>query len=360
MKHLLTLVTAATLSSTLVQADSNGRMNKRNHSAQSEKPARPVDDKYGPFLRQGFFLTADFLYWIAHEEGLEYATTGVIGTAQTSSVAQGSAQKLNFKWKPGFRVGLGWTLPNSYWDLSANWTWYHSTAKGSATSSTTTVNSLWPSLLAPVLSTEQGALSSASANWRLCYNTIDFELGRSFYPNKHLAVRPHSGVRAAWINQRYSNVYNFAPAAASTVTRSLRNNYQAAGFKVGVDSLWSCNRYWGIFANSSMSLLGGNFSVRETDFASVPLSGIAENAISVRDKLFSVVPVFETAMGFHLTLAPNNRHYWFDLNAGWEYLVWFDQNQMALFTDSTANGTFIRERANLHLMGFTLNAKLHF
>lgn len=66
------------------------------------------------------------------------------------------------------------------------------------------------------------------------------------------------------------------------------------------------------------------------------------------------------AMGLHLTLKPNRMDCLFDLNAGWEYLVWFRQNQMALFASNLSNGLFIRERGNLQLMGFTLNAKLHF
>ncbi len=370
MKHLLALVATATLASTLAQADSPSSMNKRSSSSQQEKkPACPVDDKYGPCLRQGFFLTADFLYWIAHQEGLEYATTGVAQSGSPTPVARGSAIRPNFKWKPGFRVGLGWTLPNSYWDLGATWTWYHSRAKGSATHSTAEIltNPLLASLQAASTGTIIGvtpeALSAASASWRLCYNVVDVELGRSFFPNKHLAVRPHAGVRGAWLNQHYSNQYTFVSSVnTAAVSRKLASRFNSAGFKTGVDSLWSCNRYWGIFANTSISLVSGVFRVFEKDsntFNAIP-AVLTPNFINTKDRFFSVVPVFETAMGFHLMLAPDSRHYWFDLNAGWEYTVWFNQNQMPLYVDDVAVGTFIRERANLHLMGFTLNAKLHF
>lgn len=369
MKHLLALVATATLSSALVQADAPSRSSKRTMASDDQKPARPLDDKYGPYLRQGFYMTADFLYWIAHEEGLEYATTGIKGTGNTaaSNVTRGSAKDPNFKWKPGFRVGIGWTLPNSYWDFGATWTWYHATAHGSTShAAPTDTNPLFASLESPFAGSILGAssnLSAASAKWRLCYNVLDVELGRSFFPNKHLSVRPHGGVRGAWLNQKYSNQYTYADATDSAVlSRKLRNNYHAAGFKTGVDSLWHFNRYFGIFANTSVSLLGGNFHIKENDTntSNTDAAALNNTIIHTKDSLFGVAPVVETAMGFHFMIGPERRHYWFDLNAGWEYAVWFNQNQMPLYVDDIARGTFIRERGNLHLMGFTLNAKLHF
>lgn len=364
MKHYL-IAAAAFASSVLAHADAPARLNRRTSTKALKQSARPVDDKYGPFLRQGFFLTADFLYWIAHEEGLEYATTGLAGVDNgLSSVAPGSTKKLNFKWKPGFRLGLGWTLPNSYWDLSANWTWYHTTARGSAThSGDPLLNPLYSSLSPAFISA--GTLDAVSAKWRLCYNTLDIELGRSFYPNKYLALRPHAGVRGAWINQHYSNRYTFdTDSGVFLDLRKLHNNYHSAGIKAALDSLWSFNRYWGIFVNVSVSSLAGNFYMGEKDILSSPVT----NPVDYKSRLFSIVPVLETAIGLHLMLAPQKRHYWFDLNAGWEHLIWFNQNQMPLFPSGSpfgdhvhgSPGLFIRERANLHLMGFTLNAKLHF
>ncbi|MFI5333870.1 MAG: Lpg1974 family pore-forming outer membrane protein [Chlamydiales bacterium] len=373
MKHIFALLALSTLSASFAQADLSLQPNKKTGIQMSDQEERTVDDKYGRF-QKGPFLTADFLYWIAHEEGLEYAMTGAYGDTNVNnniSVSEGSSKNVDFKWKPGFRLGAGWTFSDNYWDASINWTWYSTRAKDSAShTGDPNLNPLWPSLapasLANVIETPL-TLDRASANWRLLYNTLDVELGRSFYPTKCLSLKPHAGVRGAWVNQSYSLHYNFDANSTtfSTIKRKLRNNYHAAGFKAGLDTFWSFNSAWGLFANGSISLLGGNFHLRQIDdVTSITTSSASFTGnflyVNLKDRFFSVIPVFEGSMGIQLTLKPSQKNYWFDLSAGWEYLLWMNQNQIGINTTNNIKGLFIRQHDNLHLMGFTLHAKVHF
>ncbi len=364
MKKAIYLVGAATFATALLHADGEA-------DNQAKMRRQPASNKYGTRMTEGLFITGDFLYWIAHEDGLEYAVTGINSPDNPANIAvtRGSTKNVNFRWDPGFRVGLGYTIGESFWDLSLTWTRYHTRAKGTSThSGNPSIDPLLSILEHPgflgEFSNLAGLMNSATAKWRLRYDTVDLELARSFYPNKHLAVKPHFGVRGALIGQRYSNLYDSTNAGATNealISRRLKNNYWAAGFKTGLDSLFSFNRYFGIYGNASVSLMGGKFHITEKD-TTISAIDVTPNIdfINISDRFFSVVPALEAAMGFHLALGPQNKRWRFELNTGWEYLLWFNQNQMPLFTDSSNLGVSIRQRGNLQLMGGTINAKLHF
>lgn len=358
---------AATLATTLSHADS---------VAKKEKISQPSDQVYGPKITQGFFVTADFLYWIAHEEGLEYATRGLktspgaVGGSASEPVPPGSAHNVDFEWGPGFRIGAGYTLPKSFWDLGLTWTHYSTDAKGSAShAGDFRFNPLWAVLNHPLHTIDAGVLTSGSAKWHLHYNTLDLELSRYFFPHKYFSIKPHAGVRAAWINQKYDIRYMFGQAGAVTnvltdVSIKNHNDYSGAGFKIGIDSLWHFNRYFGIFANGSFSLLGGNFEIKDKETTlstTVALSTQPDlDFIDTHDNFFDLIPELEVALGFNFQVTPERERYRLEFNAGWEYLLWFDQNQIRNYTNAADGGKYIRQRGNLQLMGFTLNAKLHF
>ncbi len=369
MRHIV--LAAATLTTSLSYADSGVKQEKTT----PKNSPQMAEEVYGPKITQGFFVTGDFLYWIAHEEGLEYATRGIKGqvgapgASKDQTIPPGTAHNVHFQWGPGFRVGAGYTLPKSFWDLGLTWTHYNNDAKGSAShEGDFRFNPLWAVLNHPLETIDAGQLTSASAEWRLHYNTLDLELSRYFFPNKYLSLKPHLGVRAAWIDQKYDIRYMFALAGAVTnlltdVSIKNDNDYSGAGFKIGIDSLWHINRYFGIFGNGSFSLLGGNFEVKDqqTTLSSNSVTSTQPNLgfINTHDNFFQLIPELEIALGLNFQATPKRERYRFELNAGWEYLLWFDQNQIRNYTNAQ-NGKYVRQRGNLQLMGFTLDAKLHF
>jgi hypothetical protein len=62
------------------------------------------------------FLTADFIYWTIRQDGMFYAVSGA-GTGASG----GKVHDLDWKWEPGFKVGLGFNLPHDGWDLFAEY-----------------------------------------------------------------------------------------------------------------------------------------------------------------------------------------------------------------------------------------------
>jgi len=68
-------------------------------------------------------LLQQISWWKPTQQGLEYASSGVINNLGESLTARGNVHSPNFSFTPGFKVGLGVNLPYDGWDLTAEYTW---------------------------------------------------------------------------------------------------------------------------------------------------------------------------------------------------------------------------------------------
>lgn len=314
----------------------------------------------------GLFFNADLLYWQMHEEGLEFAATGIKGTsnANPDSVKRGKTYKPDFKWEPGFRVGAGYIIPHRNWDISLDWTRYDTEKKKSVShSGELSLNPLYAILDQPRFML--GELLSSSAKLKFHYDTLDLELGRRWEILPRLTLRPEISLRGALINQDYKIDYLYSNGAGSVAHEQyFKNDFLGLGLRAGLDSLWAITPHFGLFGNIAASLVGGRFHVKEKFNETLntilpPRRGVFVN---MSDKFYDVVPEVELAFGLHLAPGSSKNRYRLEIDIGWEYLVWFNQNQMYLFTstDIPSSAVGLRERGNMSLQGLIVNATLHF
>ncbi|HSX12675.1 MAG TPA: Lpg1974 family pore-forming outer membrane protein, partial [Rhabdochlamydiaceae bacterium] len=66
------------------------------------------------------FVTADFIYWTAREDNLDFAITKDIDI----DPAKGRFVGPETRWRPGFKVGVGHDFCYDGWDIFAEYTWY--------------------------------------------------------------------------------------------------------------------------------------------------------------------------------------------------------------------------------------------
>eukprot|EP01066_Platyproteum_vivax_P005787 Platyproteum_vivax@DN17456_c0_g1_i1.p1 len=76
---------------------------------------REITPVAGPRVAHGadVFITADFIWWKAVQEGMQYAFSGgiVLGTSPAfTSASSGHVKEVGDAWAPGFKVGLGLNL----------------------------------------------------------------------------------------------------------------------------------------------------------------------------------------------------------------------------------------------------------
>lgn len=159
----------------------------------------------------GVYVTADFIYWKARQDGMEYVAVFDLNfPSSTFTQINIRATEIDFEYKPGFRLGLGGDLPWDGWDLYLNWTWLSFDISSTKTSDKADLF-LIEGLLneAPFLGTR------ASINWDFTHNALDFEMGRRLFLSSSLTVRPAWGLKAVWfddkIKRRLDNVESINP-----------------------------------------------------------------------------------------------------------------------------------------------------
>ncbi|WP_420420980.1 Lpg1974 family pore-forming outer membrane protein [Simkania sp.] len=159
----------------------------------------------------GVYVTADFLYWKARQDGMEYvAVFEASFPSNTFSQVSIRSIEIDFEYKPGFRLGLGGDLPWDGWDLYLNWT-----RLSFDISSTKTSNQADLDLIEGLFSSPPFLGTRARIDWDLTHNALDFEMGRRLFLSSSLTVRPAWGLKTVWfdeeIKRRLDHVELFNP-----------------------------------------------------------------------------------------------------------------------------------------------------
>ncbi len=309
------------------------------------------------------YLTADFIWWRAQEDGLEYAMNGV-GNGNTNA-DKGSLHKPHFEYEPGFKVGMGLKFRHDGWDLYAQYTWLHSDGDetkvhtDSDGDSNVVSNIFIPSSSQnPVTGTTSYILQTtdmreAEGKWSLHFNVLDLELGRNFWISKWLTLRPYVGMKFSWIDQDFDVEYEGIPTGSTgtaNVKLDMDLDQTAIGLRTGLDTAWYMWKKWCIFGELAISGMWNDFDSSRKDTLYKNGGHLTLNRIN-RDS-HSVTAVLEWALGLRFETAFHNDDFDFMLQAGWEEQVWFNQNQFVMMPNQTP--------ADLNFEGLTVKAAFYF
>jgi len=283
----------------------NSNMDSSMQSGQSTYQRgtfRDITPAAGPRVAHGadVFLTADFIYWKATQDGL--SVTDLIGSSIITP---------NFKWEPGFKVGLGLNLSHDGWDVYAQYTWLHSSSHKNAT----------------------------SGDWHLHFNVIDLELGRNFYVSQFLTIRPHFGLKGTWQEQGITG----ASTAYTTFLATQKQDTWGLGISSGLNTAWHFTTSWSIFGDIAWSAMWTHYNAATTDFSpSLKLKG---DNYRIRN-----VAEFELGLRWETWFYDDNYH--LAIEAGWEEQIWSNY------------GSFIRlsndGQSDLSLHGLNLKFRFDF
>lgn len=384
-KHLISFSIAAVLAST--NQDLKASTKSENRPCPHAKKVTTYNIHHGVQGRvaphtsaHGPFIYADFLYWQAKEDGLEYATAYRVSPS-TGFVASAKNKEIDFNWKPGFRAALGYIFgENEAWDLTGTYTYYrtHShTSSGPFSIDSRPLTALWaPSILGPLATT-------AKAEWNLSYNIADLDLGRNYFVSRKLALHPYLGLRGAFIYQHYranyTGVYQTDTSSFSNKTKmSADNDFTAGGIRAGADFLWHFGSHIGLYGGMSGSILYGQFRIPQRFYGfrvadvedvnaltaqNISLSG---RSMRTRANIDAIIGLFWETMirkwGHHIML-----------NVGYELSHWFDQNMLRQLVTSfdsqplaggsvsnTTGRSFISQEGDLGLQGLTVRLRYEF
>ncbi len=217
-------------------------------------------------------------------------------------------KNLDFDWDWGARAGLGYKIPHDKWDLYAAYTHLIGNAHGHGV-------------------------------WHMDLNMGDLELGRNCLPSKWLLFRPFMGVRGLVIDSDYTGRKHF----------HADSDFWGVGLRLGVDSLWGLGKGLGIYGNGSASLLSGHFDVHEK-----------KKHVKIESDVENVVAAADLAMGLQWDYLFSNDRFHFGFKFGWEFNIFFDQNQLFNFLGSDHPGFIQFKKDDLTFQGLTLGLRFDF
>lgn len=307
-----------------------------------------------------FSLSGSLLVWIAHEEGLDYAIKNSGGTAFANN---GDVKRINPDWDVGFRIDLGYQIPDCRMDLDLVWTRFHIKENNSATAPQFGgLYSVW-TIPGAGLSAEE----KAKAHWIMNYDELDLQMSGTFAPRSFLELSPLLSLTAIWVHQKFD--INLSGGSSSLNANALvidddidmKNNFWGIGPKLGLDTLWILGCGFSLYGNFDTALLFGNFKLDQSE--NVQLLGLNPEITYLNishDKFWISRALLHLDFGLRWDKFFCDRSTRLTLQAGWEELFLFGQNQLMRFQTVTAPGVNMPTRGDLTLQGFTLKALFAF
>jgi hypothetical protein len=328
---------------------------------------REITPNAGPRVAHGadVFITTNFIWWKATQDGLQDAITGVaLGNSAplaspTSGIEKrGSVQTPDFKWKPGFKVGLGLNLGHDGWDIFAQYTWFHT---GTSSNSTNGIGiSNFVTSVASTSNFQTSGNVKRSDSWDLSFNVIDLELGRNFYASQFLTLRPFIGFKGTWQDQDYK--FNANPAEGAVFgglpVNGLYQSHQkhdawGLGVRAGLNSGWYLNKSWSIYGNVAWSAVWTHYDVDRKDHITLTDDPATYyQVVNTNYDAYRVRYVGELELGLRWELWFYDDNYHFSVQAGWEEQVWINYgSNIRLYNDA---------QGDLSLHGLNLKFRFDF
>ncbi len=326
------------------------------------------------------FFEVDFIYWVAKQQGNDFAATGnaiaVPGTEnpivsgviiEPPITGSGKVYAPDTEIRPGYKVALGVNLEHGGWDVISEYTYLYSKGDKSVTSNNQNSGILPIFAFTPfnsILATTSFAsignsnfISAADADWSLHFNTITLELGKKINFNPFFSLRPHFGLQSSWQNQHFKTKYTVSTDSSAVVGNNkviFKQNYWGVGIRTGLDTTWKCCNHLALFANASVSGLWGHFKAKGKSYDTNQDPMVTQNYSNVVimnqiNSFYTLSPVVQIELGLQSNWIFSD-YYQFLVQAGWEEQIWFFQNQHSSMIADTS----------LILQGLTLKLRFDF
>lgn len=320
---------------------------------------------------RSWFLTLDVLLWHAKVGGTEYAYSD--NDPKAKLPVKGRTKDIDFEWDWGLRVGAGYNFDHDGWDAGLQYTWFDTNGSDSTRSG---LNSSVVPLRGSsrIVATEDEddrfiVCDSAKTQYDLEYQGLELELGRAYFVSGKLSLRPHWGVKSAWIDQeqitRYTGGSPFARTSdtsnlglgISTVHIKDECDFWGLGPRAGVDSKWHLGSGFSLFGNIAGSLLFSYFDVDHQE----RWTTVKENRINLHANRHAFSPSVQFALGLRYDQYIHNNKQHIGVGLGFDGQYWWRQNQV-LKVDDTSTDVIKYERysEDLSLHGVTLDVKFDF
>ncbi len=307
---------------------------------------------FDPVCLQDFLFWASFLYWDATQCCMDIALTSpftIRNDVCGNSWTDGKMVNMDTSFQPGFAVGASYILPcYDDWDISAEYIHLHSKNTKSAFESAD--GFLYARWIQPNL-ISNNASSFIHDCWDLDFNVLNVELGRRCYMGCRFIIRPYIGLAAAWINQKLKGEMDLLFPTPFTLHVSDRSSSWGLGPRLGINGNWYLTYCFSIAGRVAGDILFTHYHLKLNQHATNNSTIFAHTS----NTLNTLRQELELYLGVSYEFLDCS--YYFSLEAGYDFQVWWNQNMIRWFNDTS----FIcAPQGNLYLQGLRVTFKMSF
>lgn len=288
-------------------------------------------------------VKGEFLYWIAHENGLTFAYDS---QGSPCFVDYAKAKNPQFTFDPGFRLTIGTPIKKSDWEALLQYTHFHTYIHTDITAAP--CHFLFPTWLNSA-ATCGGYVNQVSSRWRLHYGNLDIELERTFPVGRRLQITPLFGIRGTVARQKYLILYSGGSLFPCTTDKvHMKNKFWGIGPLAGVKGDLALNSWLSLYGSGSLALLYGHFYVHQSEYVE------CDRRLRLFNRFYLTRGIADLSLGL------KGIYRRFTLNVGWEEHLFWGQNQLIRLVDHTLPGASISLNDDLTLSGLVLGLTIDF
>lgn len=317
-----------------------------------------------------FSLYTETLYWTACQDGIPYGTQSHIAPVTPGSPIEvrSNVKDPHNQWDWGYRVKLGYSLPCDCWGLSLNWTHFHTRSKAHHHEDFEVGAAFFtPAWGSTAIVDDTGGPDLTKSHWRLHLDVLDLELGKTICLSECFSIRPHIGVRGAWVHQSY-RIKNFEEISEEEILIQrvhLKQDFEGAGLRAGLISDWDIGCGFSLYGSAAISALYGEFKLKSHNFLE-----FADFNSWQKDSFCGCRAITDATLGLKWKAHFCNNRYAVTFILGWEHHLFINQNQfedLVKLSDSSALEPSLGETKNVQfhkgdlcLYGLTVGTKFEF
>lgn len=267
--------------------------------------------------------TVEFLYWKYASSLLQFGRDGVGLTnaspqVEVPVVGTGTSFEPDFKYKPGFRLGLGFTFgPSRAFDCTLKYTWYYTNPSNSVSDFNT---SFLPLNWITATSLTSPTYTRASFAMDLHYYYPEVQLGYTFKVNPYLTLRPFMALSNVEVDSHIDVVYDYVTAAGIIESAHTREHCfsWSIGPKIGLDFTARPVKYLSLYCGINFTQLASQVTVTTEEIQSRPALGTSFVIQNGKVSQVRSIPLFGLEIGPVYDQWFGDNEYHFQLRPTWQ------------------------------------------
>lgn len=304
-----------------------------------------------PKSKWAMSIEGDFLYWIAEQADMSFATI------YKSTIAPQEVD-VAYHTNPGYKVSASF-LPNlDFTDITLRYTYYNQPGRWQSYTldQNVTCSNNPHKKICNIESVDDeylfGEIEHVKAIWPFQLWEADLEIGRSYKVSKYVFMRPYIGLKTVWQEQHFNIYYTLMPLLVDTNYWNIYSDQSSFGIgpRSGLEMKYRFSKRHGLSGNLCYTLLSTRIHNAVTD--ELAETYISETNYNFKRKISYIQPLIEAAFGFESVFQYDDAT-GLSLFFGWEFQYFFDNNYFMITPADKRTG-------DLSIQGLLVKARVSF